>query len=86
MSPEQCRAARALLNLSQIDLAKMADVGVSTVRMFEIKRSVPISNNLSAMRRALEAAGIEFIGGEREGVRFARSVHVREEKMRGEKS
>jgi transcriptional regulator with XRE-family HTH domain len=79
MTPEQCRAARGLLDLSQRELGRMANVSDITVRLFEGRKRVPIANNLSAMRRALEDAGAEFIGGEKEGVRFAKSVHVRGE-------
>jgi transcriptional regulator with XRE-family HTH domain len=61
MSPEQCRAARAWLNWSQDELAAKAQVSNSTVREFEAARRVPIANNLAAIRRALEDAGIEFL-------------------------
>ena len=61
MTPEQCRAARAWLNLSQEELAKGATVGVSTVRDFEAGRREPTRNNLAAMRVALEGAGIAFV-------------------------
>lgn len=74
MSPEQCRAARGLANISQDDLAKAASVGLSTVRNFEAGRSVPVANNLAAMIRALEAAGVAFIpeNGGGAGVRLVR--------------
>lgn len=60
MSPQQCRAARGWLGLSQGELAKAAGVSLSTVRDFEKGRRVPIGNNLSAIRAALEGRGIRF--------------------------
>lgn len=61
MTPEQCRAARGWLDLSQDELAKAAGVSLSTVRDFEKGRRVPISATLAAMRVALEARGIGFV-------------------------
>jgi len=61
MSPEQCRAARAWLNWSQDELATKSQVSNSTLRDFEAGRRVPIANNLLAIRRALEDAGMQFL-------------------------
>jgi transcriptional regulator with XRE-family HTH domain len=61
MSPPQCRGARALLDLTQPRLANAAQVGLSTVVDFERERRSVSEEAVEKMRRALEAAGIEFI-------------------------
>jgi len=61
MTPGQCRAARAFLQISQDDLAKAASVGVSTVRDFEVGKRAPIAATQAAMRSALEAKGVRFV-------------------------
>ena len=62
MTPAQCRAARGLLDWSQAELAQSANVGLSTLKNFESGRSAPMANNLSAIRAALETAGVTFLG------------------------
>jgi transcriptional regulator with XRE-family HTH domain len=57
----QSRAARALVGLSQGELAERARVARQTVVDFERGARTPYPNNLSALRAALEAAGVEFI-------------------------
>lgn len=71
-SPAQSRAARGLIDWSQTELASAAGVSLSTVRDFETGKRVPISNNLAAIRRALEAAGVEFTNGGEPGVKLKR--------------
>jgi transcriptional regulator with XRE-family HTH domain len=63
MTPAQCRAARALIDWTQDDLARSAEVGVVTIRQFERGVSEPGRAILSASRRALEEAGVKFIAG-----------------------
>jgi predicted transcriptional regulator len=68
----QCRAARALLDWSQQDLANHAGVGVVTVHQLEADVSKPRRSTIDVIIRAFESAGIEFIdenGGGR-GVRL----------------
>ena len=61
MSPEQSRAARGWLGWSQRELARRANISLSTVYEFEKGQRTPTLNNLSAMRRAIEAAGVRLI-------------------------
>jgi DNA-binding transcriptional regulator YiaG len=73
MSPEQCKAARALLRMEQEDLANAAGVARSTVIDFEKGERKPRQASITALRGALEAAGIQFIpeNGGGAGVRLA---------------
>ena len=60
LRPEQIRAARSLLSWSQQDLATRAGVAISTIADFERGQRNPIQNNVTAIRQALEAAGVVF--------------------------
>jgi DNA-binding transcriptional regulator YiaG len=77
MTPAQCRAARALLDMNQTQLAEAASVGLSTIVDFEKKRREVSEAAIAKMRLALERAGIEFLpengGGEGLRVRRART-------------
>jgi hypothetical protein len=57
----QCRAGRALIEISRADLAKAAGVGERTLADFESRTRTPIRATLAAIQRALEAAGVEFL-------------------------
>jgi transcriptional regulator with XRE-family HTH domain len=63
ITPEQCRAARALLKMKQTELAKAAGVGVSTVTNFELGTKPVSPEMVRAMRLALENRGIVFGNG-----------------------
>jgi hypothetical protein len=68
------RAARAMLRWTALDLAHASKVGVATIRRVEVvDGEIPVTlANEAAIRRAFDAAGIDFIedNGAGEGVRF----------------
>ena len=70
MTPSQCRAARALIDLTQPKLAETAGIGLSTVVDFERSRRSVSSDAAGAIQRALEAAGVEFTNGDQPGVKM----------------
>ena len=76
VTSRQFRAARALLGWTQQTLADRALVAINTVRAIEADRSYPSlkPDSITAVRRALEKAGIVFLsnGTMGEGVRFAK--------------
>jgi transcriptional regulator with XRE-family HTH domain len=74
ITASQCRAARALLDWSQQDLAGQSRVGVVTIRQLEAGVHEPRPATLQVVRQALEAAGVEFIdeNGGGPGVRLRR--------------
>jgi len=65
ITPEQIRAARALLRLEQAELADRAHVSVVTIRRLEgghgSERVAP--GTVAGVRAALEQAGVEFVPG-----------------------
>lgn len=75
LTPGQIRAARGLTGLSKDELAALANVSVSTLNRLENAASAvrPRADTLVAVRRALEAAGVEFTfePGKKPGLREA---------------
>ncbi len=67
LTPGQCRAARALLDWTQDDLAARAEVSRSTVRGFETGRHDLQRATAAAIRRALEAGGVAFLAADDRG-------------------
>ena len=64
----QCRAARALLEMTQGQLAEQAGCGLSTVVDFEKSRREVSAAAVRGIQKALEQAGIEFLTRGRKGV------------------
>lgn len=56
----QVRAARALLNWTQPELASAAGIGLATLQRFESGARIPIPVVKDAIVRALKGAGVEF--------------------------
>ena len=63
ITPDQIRAARALLRMDQDELARQANVSVVTVRRLEAPDGLSKVSvgTFDEVQRALEAAGAEFI-------------------------
>jgi len=70
ITPAQIRAARGLLNLKQAELAALAQVSLATLNNIEREVADPRASTLTAIQRALEAAGVEFTNGDAPGVRL----------------
>ncbi|WOS62177.1 helix-turn-helix transcriptional regulator [Sinorhizobium fredii] len=76
ITAEQIRGARAMLGMTQADLAKLA--GISTTGLNNIERGTadPKASTLRAIEEALEAAGAIFVAanGEGPGVRLRKKT------------
>ncbi len=72
LSGRQIAAGRTLVGMSQTDLASTARISVPTLRRMEASEGATSGyvNNVESVRRALEAAGVEFTNGGQPGVRL----------------
>nr|WP_314094201.1 transcriptional regulator [uncultured Shinella sp.] len=74
ISGRQIAAGRALIGLSQADLALASNISVPTLKRMEASEGTAtgLANNVAAVRHALESAGILFIdqNGNGPGVRL----------------
>lgn len=76
MTSAQVRAARGLINWTVRDLAEKASVHRNTVSNIETGRYAGSPEAISAIRAALESAGVEFIAenGGGAGVRLKKGA------------
>ena len=82
ISSDQARGARAILGLSQPDVAKAAGVSTMTVKRAEGSGLPPASADAMAkIERALEKAGVIFVEENGEGA----GVRLKKNKIRGGK-
>ena len=84
LTSAQIRAARALLRWTAEDLARASTLGVTTIRRAELaegETSMTTVND-SAVRRTMEAAGVEFIdeNGGGPGVRLKKRTRPKSTK------
>jgi len=70
ITPAQCRAARALLDWSQSDLAERAGVTLATVQNFETGRHSPYQRTLDKLAATFAQAGVTFTNGDEPGVKL----------------
>jgi hypothetical protein len=63
LNSELIRAARALLRWEQRDLATASSVSLPTIKRLESKPGIMAAHmsTVTALRKALETAGVEFI-------------------------
>jgi transcriptional regulator with XRE-family HTH domain len=82
ISADQCRGARALLDMTQPELASASGLGLSTVVDFERSRRTVSADAIQEIRKALERAGVEFIdeNGGGLGVRLANRQRAKQRK------
>lgn len=77
ISIAQVRAARGLLGWSKARLATAADLPLRSLKRYEAEDGVEIpEEDLEAMHRVLEAAGVEFLEGGQPGVRMKAAAGV----------
>lgn len=74
ITPAQCRAARALIDVSREELANLSGTAHRTIVDFERGARQPRMNTLEALRQALERAGVAFLA---EGEQIAGGAGVR---------
>ncbi|MFT8932461.1 MAG: helix-turn-helix transcriptional regulator [Acetobacter syzygii] len=77
IKPSQIRAARGLLDWTRDQLVMASGVPKSTLVRAETEATTPRQSTLSAIRTALETAGVEFIAenGSGAGVRLRKDTH-----------
>ena len=83
MTPDQLRAARALLGWSQLQLGLRSGTSAYVVKKFELTGEVArvhgrlgLTDPLAAIHATLEAAGIEFTNGEALKVAAAKTTSI----------
>ena len=61
VTPEQIRAARALLGWKQLDLAQHSGLSEIAIKNLEQRRTDPRSSTLAAILKAFDEAGVVIL-------------------------
>jgi len=61
ITPDHCRAARACLDLTQADLAKLAGMNKDSIMKFEMGKKAIRPNNMAAIAHVLMERGVDFL-------------------------
>ena len=77
LSPNQCKAARALLGWTQEDLHQKSKLAKKTIAAFETGDRNPHPSTLAVLRTTLEAAGVVFIDGGETSLAGGQGVRLR---------
>lgn len=88
ITPDQLRAARALVGWSREALAERSGVSPATVRAFEILGSDPKQSTLNKLRTAFSQVGVDLLDeteAQGAGVRF-RKPRTAAERSKAERS
>lgn len=67
MKPSQCRAARALIGMSQEELATASNVAKRTIASFEKEDRQPYVRTIEALQSTLENYGVTFLDDDGQG-------------------
>jgi DNA-binding XRE family transcriptional regulator len=70
LTPAQIRAARAMLDWTQRELAERAGISKTGLNNIERGSADPKASTLTAIWRAIEDAGVEFTNGDEPGVKL----------------
>jgi hypothetical protein len=81
LTPEACKAGRALLGWGVRDLAHKAGVGVATIARIEARATVR-EETLDAVTAAFEAHGVEITNGDGTGARRLNAPRAKAKRKR----
>ncbi|MGV3550656.1 helix-turn-helix domain-containing protein [Rhizobium sp.] len=89
LSGAQCRAARALTDVSRVTLAEESGTSEAVIRAFENKIAEPDIDTKSALKRALESLGAIFMpedehGGHGVRLKFGAAEAIRIDRLENE--